>query len=319
MPSTRELNYREGLAGPVDKSIPVIDGLELSTGRWSALAPQALASAREHGFVCLDLLPGHENCIQAALGSARAFFALPDEHKAKVRDSGSESGWTPSYEEPAYQPGTISNVESFDVELPLIAAPGDPHWPDVPDFRASVVNCWQELSCLADSLLELLARSAGIAPRFLADNCRQGTLNTMRLLHYPGGSTASGPEDVGIAAHTDIECITLIYQTAPGLELRNVRGEWREAPVAPGRLIILLDDMLERWTNGFFEATGHRVRRTLEERYSLVLFIAVDDGVEVAPLDKFVSADQPSRYAPIQQVAHIEAEMARSRAQMQRG
>ncbi len=316
MSGTQQLNYRDRLTGPADAGIPVIDGRKLAAANWRELVPQALASAHDHGFLCLDLLPEHETTIQTTLGRAKAFFALPEDRKATVRDKGSESGWTPSYEEPAYQPGTISNVESFDIELPLIQGTDDLHWPDVPGFRLAVTDCWHELAGLADVLLELLGRAAGLDPRLLAERCSEGTLNTMRLLHYPGGPPPSDPGEVGIAAHTDFECITLIYQTAPGLELRNVQGEWREAPAAPGRLIVLLDDMLERWTNGSFQATGHRVRRTLDERYSLVMFIAVNDGVEVEPLPAFVSADRPARYAPVRQGAHIEAEMARSRAQM---
>ena len=35
-------------------------------------------------------------------------------------DADATFGWTPSHEEPAYQPGTVSNVESFDAERPLI-------------------------------------------------------------------------------------------------------------------------------------------------------------------------------------------------------
>ncbi len=313
MPSTQELNSDDPLRGHVDADIPVLDAGKLAMARWDDLLPGALESAREQGVLCVGLLPEQERIIQATLDRAQTFFALPHDRKAAVRDAGSESGWTPSYEEPAYQPGTIANVESFDIELPLIESPADHHWPEVTGFRSSVVDCWLEHMRFAGSILELLARACGIQPRFFVDNCSTGTLNTMRLLHYPGGPEVSDPNEVGIAAHTDFECITLIYQTAPGLELRNPRGEWRDAPAAPGRLIVLLDDMLERWTNGFYEATGHRVRRTLDERYSLVMFIAVNDGIDVAPLPEFVSSTNPPAYTPVRQAAHIEQEMARAR------
>ena len=281
--------------------------------------PQALASARQYGFLCVDLAPEQEQLICASLDRAVEFFSLPDDIKAAVRDTGSESGWTPSYEEPAYQPGTVSNVESFDIEKPLIDSPDDPHWPDVEGFQASVIKQWRGSTALADDILELLARAANIEPRFIAERCNSGSLNTLRLLHYPGESSPPDPGEVGIAAHTDFECITLLKQTAPGLELRSVAGDWLEAPAEPGRLIVLLGDMLERWTNGFFQATGHRVRRTPDRRHSLVMFIAVNDDVEVEPLAQFVTAENPSHYTKTGQAAHIDAEMARSRAQMSSG
>lgn len=315
MPGTQELNYSDALAGRVDAGVPVIDGHALSQHHWDALVPAALASARQYGFLYVDLMPGQQALVQSCLSRAIDFFGLPDGRKALVRDTGSESGWTPSYEEPAYQPGTVSNVESFDIEKPLIDRPDDPHWPDVPGFRPTVIDYWRDTTALADDLLELLARAADLEPRFIAERCNTRDLNTLRLLHYPGGPAPSDPGEVGIAAHTDFECITLLYQTAPGLELRSVHGDWLEAPAEPGRLIVLFGDMLERWTNGFVQATGHRVRRTPERRYSLVMFVAVNEGIEVAPLEKFVDDGRP-RYAPVDQAAHIEAEMMRSRSQM---
>lgn len=135
----------------------------------------------------------------------------------------------------------------------------------------------------------------------------------MRLLHYDADNAASMGDEVGIAAHTDFECITLLYQTAPGLELQAVNGRWLDAPASHGRMVVLLGDMLERWTNGVFKASGHRVRRTEERRYSIVMFIAANDDIEIAPLPQFVSADTPSRYAPITQARHIDDEVRRAK------
>ncbi len=136
----------------------------------------------------------------------------------------------------------------------------------------------------------------------------------MRFLNYPPEQGAVREHEVGIAAHTDFECITLLYQTAPGLEVRSVNGEWLEAPAAPGRLIVLLGDMLERWTNGYLQATGHRVRRTSEKRFSIVMFIAANKGIRIRPLSRFVSPDRPVMYDPTEQAAHIEFEMTRARS-----
>ena len=118
---------------------------------------------------------------------------------------------------------------------------------------------------------------------------------------------------VGIAAHTDFECITLLYQTEPGLELFDARGRWVDAPVRNGRLVVLLGDMLERWTNGYLKATGHRVRDTRKQRFSIVMFVAANDDVTVAPLPRFISAENPARYGPVTQENHIDAEIRRAR------
>jgi hypothetical protein len=57
---------------------------------------------------------------------------------------------------------------------------------------------------------------------------------------------------MGIGSHTDYECLTLLYSTAPGLEVLNSAGTWVDAP--PTRaLVINIGDMMEIWTS-------HRVR-----------------------------------------------------------
>ena len=105
---------------------------------------------------------------------------------------------------------------------------------------------------------------------------------------------------------------SLIYQTSPGLELTDSRGNWYNAPAHDGRIVVLLDDMLERWTNGAFTATGHRVRNTPIDRHSIVMFFAANEDVRIAPLPQFVDENRPSRFDAITQSEHIDEEMRRS-------
>ncbi|MCI0517773.1 MAG: hypothetical protein L0Y45_08065, partial [Woeseiaceae bacterium] len=149
---------------------------------------------------------------------------------------------------------------------------------------------------------------------FFSTRCNTQELSTLRLLHYPGGLCEDSLRDVGISAHTDFECISLLLQTGPGLELTDVHGRWYEAPAEPDRVIVLLDDMLERWTNGYFQATGHRVRRTAASRYSIVLFVAVNADQVIRPLEPFIDAGRPARYDAVTQRQHIDAELRRSEA-----
>ena len=134
----------------------------------------------------------------------------------------------------------------------------------------------------------------------------------MRLLHYPQNDAPESDANVGISAHTDFECVTLILQTAPGLELLAADGSWYDVPGHDGRLVVMLDDMLERFTNGQCKATGHRVRNTREQRYSIIMFVAVNDDETIAPMPQFVTEDNPAGYAPVKQRAHLDQELARA-------
>ena len=315
MPQTVDLRQSDALIGRIDaSSMPTVSAEDLRAGRWDTVSATVRASAVQHGFLSVALETPQLQAQRAIVADMRRFFALDESIKHRVRDPGEHYGWTPSKSEPAYQPGTVSNVESYDLEKPLINDDDDPYWPSLPGFRDNARRCWHAYLDLADALLEAIARSWGLAPDFLRSRCRSRALNTMRLLHYPAEPNEVGRHEVGIAAHTDFECITLLHQTRPGLEVKRPGDGWREAPAGDDRLIVLFDDMLERWTNGRLPATGHRVRRTAASRHSIVLFIAVDPGIVVEPLPAFVEADHPARYSPTEQRRHIADEMQRARA-----
>jgi len=270
---------------------------------------------RREGCFCVEGAMGRTGTHSQLLAAMREFFGLPDADPRKraidVTGQPDTRGWMPLYGEPAYEPGTLARVESFDCGRPRRdgddpSRPGN-RWPDVPGFRHIVEQAWTELTGVGMAILAAIGRGLGSDPAFLVERCNSQDLSTMRLLHYPGrnpGSAATDPENVGISAHTDFECITLISQTAPGLELRDPHGNWHDAPVGPDSIVVLAGDMLERWTNGAIRATGHRVRGATERRFSVVLFFAVNDGITVAPVEAYMNTGDTPRYAPVTQARH---------------
>ena len=180
-------------------------------------------------------------------------------------------------------------------------------------FRDSSEDCWRTYLEIADAVLEKLAEAAGVEAATFVERCDSRELNTLRLLNYAPDEAPADKRRVGIAAHTDFECITLLYQDAAGLELCDADGHWQDAPMRDGRLVVMLGDMLERWTNGTFRATGHRVRNTAHPRRSIVMFIAANDELVIEPLAEFVSAETPAKFEAVTQAAHIDAEVQRAK------
>jgi isopenicillin N synthase-like dioxygenase len=315
MPSTSDLNQADAVSGTVSDRVPCISADDLMSGDGDHLVELVRSACLETGFFYIDLAEPQRDSIAAALSQMERFFALADddERKQSVRQGDErDTGWVPRYTEPAYQPGTVSSLEAFDFDINNLGSSHDEDWPKLPDFRLDLTRCWHEYVDLGNAILVVIARAAGMQASFLQDRCNTHALSNMRLLSY-APETIQVDQNVGIAAHTDFECITLLYQTAPGLELLNVNSEWLDAPVKDGRIVVLLDDMLERWTNGVFRATGHRVRSTDEQRYSIVMFIAANDEMEIGPLQEFVTADSPARYLPISQEQHINNEVQRAK------
>ena len=314
MPSTIELDQSDPVVGRVADTVLCVNADELLADDLRQLVEAVRDACTQTGFFFVDVTSSRRESLAATLDQMQRFFALDDSDPRKRESEQTERdyGWVPKYSEPAYQPGTVSSLEAFDFGLEDVDDPGSGIWPPLPGFRAACLRCWNDYVALADALLEVIAQAAGMDPDFLVESCNSRELNTMRLLNYAGDPVDKAGEDVGISAHTDFECITLLYQTAPGLELLDVNGKWLDAPTGEGRIIVLLDDMLERWSNGAFKATGHRVRRTNEQRFSIVLFVAVNDGVEIAPLPQFASQSTAGRYTPITQAEHIDNEIERA-------
>lgn len=80
--------------------------------------------------------------------------------------------------------------------------------------------------------------------------------------------------------------------------------------------VVIVGDVLERFTNGVLRATPHRVKVTPHTRRSIIRFNAVREDVVVKPLAAFLSADAPSLYSPVTMKRHMETTMRNLEAGM---
>jgi isopenicillin N synthase-like dioxygenase len=128
-----------------------------------------------------------------------------------------------------------------------------------------------------------------------------------RLIRYPPAtrpkplSALSVEEEIGLGAHTDYECFTLLLQSStPGLEILSPDGHWIEATPVENGIVVNIADFLMRWTNGIYKSTVHRVvNRTDKERYSIPLFFSINYDETVETLPGCVDEENPSKYPPI--------------------
>jgi isopenicillin N synthase-like dioxygenase len=172
-------------------------------------------------------------------------------------------------------------------------------WPDwIPGFRDGVQTYYQTLMGLGRTLFEAFAVALDLPTDFFLSRISKAP-SQLRLLHYPPNDLPMDNDNLGIGAHSDFECFTILHQQAPGLQVMNAADEWVAAPPIPGTFIVNIGDLLEGWTNGRFKATQHRVVNTGQERYSMPLFFSVDYHTVVEPLAAFVSDENPPRYGRI--------------------
>ena len=324
MPATRDLEQSAPSKAVARDRIPVIDLAPMfnGTGRVGSLTARIREASLETGFFYVKNTCVEDRVIINALDVMKTFFDSPDEghDKQSVHNelAGGMKGWGPMFGEPAYQKGTVAHMESFDFgqqlsESEYKALGIEPNiWPDLPGFRKAMLDYYKNVTRLGRALGMIFSEILGETPDFINARSGPSAPRTMRMLHYPANDTPADSRNVGISAHTDFECFTILFQTAPGLELTNASGQWCQAPCDLGTFTIMLGDMTERFSNGYLKATGHRVANSPWTRYSMVLFFAVDGDYCVQPLPRFVTGERPAAYRPVTQSEHIEYELQRA-------
>ena len=121
----------------------------------------------------------------------------------------------------------------------------------------------------------------------------------LRLLYYPPVEKKRPEPQMGIGAHTDYECFTILWQTEPGLQVQNRNNEWIDAPPVEGTFVVNVGDMMMRWTNNLFRSTPHRVvTRARNKRYSFPFFFAANYDTVVRCLETCISEKTPPTYPP---------------------
>jgi isopenicillin N synthase-like dioxygenase len=146
-------------------------------------------------------------------------------------------------------------------------------WPSehlLPGFKEGVKEYYSQVLMLARHMFKLFALALNL-PESYFDKLTTHPGGIGRLMYYPPHTKHTLLEDdsegeLGLGAHTDYECFTLLLAPSPGLEilfpptpLTGYKPIWRACPVRPGTLTVNVADFLERWTGGLFRSTVHRV------------------------------------------------------------
>jgi isopenicillin N synthase-like dioxygenase len=294
------------------RSVPLVDIVGLWSGDIAvrrAVAQAMGQAAREVGFLYIT---GHglpDDLIADLRRAGEAFFAqpLPAKMESYIGRSSNHSGYVPEGEE-VFEAGKVDRKEAYDVgfDCPDGAADepmvGPNLWPPMAGFKDRAQAYYDAVSGLARRLFRGFALALDL-PEDHFDPHLTRPPSQLRLVRYPFDAEAHDQE--GIGAHTDYEFFTILFTSAPGLEVKNGAGEWIDAPPVPGALVVNIGDMLEVWTNGVFVATAHRVRKVAEERYAFPFFATCDFKTVVAPHARFVGPDRPARFGSVVSGEHL--------------
>lgn len=299
--------------------VPILDVSGLYAPGATAIQGVAQALRGHLESVGFLYVAGHRvprAAVEAVGEMSKAFFALPEPEKLKLRIDRNFRGYLP-FAGSTIVTSSVAKVskpnQSESIFFLHEVAPDDPRvladeplqgpnqWPDeaaLPGFRAVINRYVKEMTDLARRLVHAIAISLGL-PEDGMDRCFEKPTTFLRLLHYP-----TQPEEAGLfgsAPHTDYGYITLLAQDeVGGLEVRNKAGEWIAAPPLRDTFVMNVGDILARWTNDRFVSTAHRViNRSGRERYSQPFFF--DPGMDemIEPLPACAPLGERPKYPPV--------------------
>jgi isopenicillin N synthase-like dioxygenase len=287
----------------------------------AAIAEQIGQACTNTGFFAIS---GHgipdttiEHCWQASL----KFFALSESEKLKVRMpyAGYPYGFAPMEAETLShsrgQQAPPDLKETFSVGPNTPPPPGisakeavfvfsENQWPHrPPDFQEAWQVCHKAMGQLAERLMMLFALALKLPRNHFDDFLRQ-PISALRANHYPALMQTPQPGQLRAGAHSDYGSLTLLMQGegASGLEILNRQQEW--VPVTPCKpqVVVNLGDLMERWTNGKWVSSLHRVvppefeRNTSHSRMSLAFFQQPDWDAPIECLPTCLNSDETAKY-----------------------
>ena len=290
------------------EDLPIIDIAPMRDGSAPhRVARELLRAGSEVGFLYVANHGVDETILAQAHSAGLAFFRLPDAEKQAASTNAHLHGYLGPGSTRMYDGAEVDLKESFNwgikltsVELeeasenPLI---GPNRWPpSLPSLETSVHPFFEAASDCAEDLLRGFAIGAGLDPEHFI-TARDRPVSRGSLQYYPPQPRDAGDTRYGVSAHTDFGMLTVLCQdSVGGLEVQRPNGQWVAVPPVKDTFVVNVGDLLDRWSNGRFRSTPHRViNLSGQERLSLVL--AYDPNFEtiVDPEPLRREGDPPAR------------------------
>ncbi|THH08242.1 hypothetical protein EW146_g9056 [Bondarzewia mesenterica] len=259
---------RSGTKGVIDVSAlisstqsPSPEAIQASKRIYDAFSTSGFFQIVGHD-VPLDLQTSLVQCIDQ-------FFAQPKEDKVALHVKNGGVAWR------GYMPlggesthGRTDRKEGmyFGLEHPSdhqhtgMPLHGKNQFPDaaIPTMRAIVLEYIDQIIRLGKIICDGISLSLGLDRDFVRNNYLQPEpVALFRCFKYPGSERE---EDIyGIGEHSDFGLLTILKQTAPGLQVLSPQHEWVDVPVVNNAFVCSVGDMLDMMTGGRFKSSRHRV------------------------------------------------------------
>jgi isopenicillin N synthase-like dioxygenase len=298
--------------------IPVVR-MPVGCGPWTSAAARHVVSeldeaCRRFGYFFLERHGVPPELFTAAFDETRRFYSLSLDEKRKFncsansqflgyRGLGAEKSRMHSGAEACeqYRIGNIVATPAAQIVVQFYHEP----------FSQGTI-LFEELIKVGSELMSACAVALGLNDTFF-NPYLEAPMHRLGLNFYTVGAGKAIGNSVSYAmtSHVDHAIFTILTQDELGLEVLDINDRWIGVPLRPGSLFVFLGDYMERWTNGAYRATPHRVREVSKDRMSLQYKHKPSHATVVAPLRSFVDEDRPARYEAFN-TGHQYAELLQS-------
>ncbi|WMV20550.1 hypothetical protein MTR67_013935 [Solanum verrucosum] len=172
----------------------------------------------------------------------------------------------------------------------------------IPEFSHAMEVYGRKMVEVSKSIVEVILMCLGpeFEQKFASEfkNCH----GYLRVNNYtPPESTENVQEKVeGLGMHTDMSCITIVYQDeVGGLQVRSKEGKWMDIDPCQDTLVVNIGDLLQAWSNGKLRSSEHRV--VLKEpvsRFSIAFFWCFEDEKLIVAPQEIVGKGNLKVYKP---------------------
>ncbi|KAJ5827057.1 Oxoglutarate/iron-dependent dioxygenase [Penicillium robsamsonii] len=306
---------------PTDDEIPIIDlaSIDKDLEARKIIASKVRVAAENTGFFYIQNHGISEELIQNALSQAKAFFDQPIEKKqlASRKTQKYADGWHGLGSSQINKTETRDRKETFSLRYnpsndPTVSDPdtltGDDFpWETtghLPGFQEKTIEFFQSRLTLARKIIRIFALSLGMPEDYFDEVITNPGADGL-YVHYPAAPVETlennGDVDVGIGSHTDIQCVTILWQDmSGGLQVLSGSDEWLDARPIPGTMVVNIGDLLQRLSNNRFKSTVHRVyNRQPTSRYSMPFFLGFNPDSVCQVVPSCIDEAHPALYGPV--------------------
>lgn len=248
-------------------------------------APEAFTRSLRHtGFAVLVNHPLPQSLVQQIYDEWLAFFESDAKYKYRYHQAEQDGYFGPEVSETA-KGNNVRDIKEFFHVYPWGQYPTEVSDAALQYARQATDIAKTLLGWVQDNTPDEVSDTFSRPLNHMMDGSKRTLL---RVLRYP---PLRGDEPAGAvraAAHEDINLLTVLpASNEPGLQVRDVHGNWHDVPCDFGSIAVNSGDMLQLASGGYYPSTPHRVMNptgqgATRSRLSLPLFLHPADDVVLA-------------------------------------